>query len=103
MTPSVCCPPTRTRPTCKLHWRRQGALQMGEIRHAADPAPDRAGELVRVKSTARHPLAKRVSNAERRRAVAARPHPPRARERDLQIHQVGQPAELRRERPAQLI
>ncbi len=24
VTPYVCCPPTRTRPTCKLHWRRQG-------------------------------------------------------------------------------
>ena len=32
-----------------------GALQIGELRDAADPAPDRAGELVRVKITAKHP------------------------------------------------
>ncbi len=92
--------PDRTVPLTER--RRQGALQFGELGHAADPAPDRAGELVLVKQTATHPP-KRERNAERRRAGAARPHPPRARERDLQIRQVGQPAELWRERPAQLI
>jgi hypothetical protein len=81
---------------------RQGALQIGELGDAADPAPDRAGELIHKQPTApANP--RRIRNAERRgHSLHSRIR--RMQENgDLQIHQFGEPAQLRRQRPAQPI